>query len=967
MLAAWTVLWHPRLLSQTEQSPTWYRADSPPDPTIPRLITVPQPSIEMLPDRYEIRCEQVEGNRWVTGASRKEMLQTLQLDDPLPRLCGKHRSIEVDDFFAAGFTMLQIQVMTRRLRYTSNLDEIYLQGRIVAAAKAFIDGKADEAIDALHGFFDSLAEERDHYFASDPHLIDLTLLTPSTLTQLMQSSEVNVPAPPESANSASANSASANPASANSTSADESSLLATPHNVLIDAETADAIAEDPQRFGPLRDAVSSGRLGWAGGGPDPAVSLDIMTLAQAERAIDRAAEQTVNAIGAKPGVFARFAGSTPADLTASLVRNGYQGMISIDFAAGTGFGDEAKVIRSFGGSQIEALTAKPIDAYSDAAFLDLGPKLGEAIDSGEVATGLLAHWPDRVCQSFLDLRRAASWTLALGRFWKLDDYFRDGEHPYHHDTARAANGDSAQRLVEVVSTGGENPITAPAESFRDSIRQETRQRVRSMTAMVSGVAPNSVESSNLVESSNSGESSSSGEHSNSDQDSELYEAFAAASGATIDATGQAVMLVNPQDAATRRTISVPGRPPAAGDHIYAATPQGSGSGSPTADVTVDVTALGFAVAGGSPDGSGGQGSLLKKLFTKTKTLAGEASLQNEFMEISISPKTGGIQGVYSGATRGNRFSLRLAVQSSSIGDEDSVTMVCRELKTIESTPAVGTIESAGTVEDATGKTLCRFILRYSLRRGSRILEVTGTLSEITDLSGTPWQNYVALRAAVSTEAAICRVLLRDKVHRCSGRRLVAPLGVVIDEAERQTLVASGGLPFHRRVGSQFLDTLLVVRGEATREFTVHYGFDVPTPVPVAKSIIAPAREVSVAATSTLAPRGWIMHSSPKEVMINDVSVMQRDDGCLAVRLRLVQTRSKAATATIRLCRDVRFAIQTPSGSKPIDWNVPEPPPESDDETVDRDHSILKTDGESIRVPLSGHQVTDILAVLTKRS
>ena len=32
LLAGWTVLWHPLLLAQTEQMPTWYRADSPPTP-----------------------------------------------------------------------------------------------------------------------------------------------------------------------------------------------------------------------------------------------------------------------------------------------------------------------------------------------------------------------------------------------------------------------------------------------------------------------------------------------------------------------------------------------------------------------------------------------------------------------------------------------------------------------------------------------------------------------------------------------------------------------------------------------------------------------------------------------------------------------------------------------------------------------------------------------------------------------
>ena len=58
LLAAWTVLWHPRLLAQTEQIPIWHRADAPPEPIGQRLFTVPNPSINMLPDGYQLRAQQ---------------------------------------------------------------------------------------------------------------------------------------------------------------------------------------------------------------------------------------------------------------------------------------------------------------------------------------------------------------------------------------------------------------------------------------------------------------------------------------------------------------------------------------------------------------------------------------------------------------------------------------------------------------------------------------------------------------------------------------------------------------------------------------------------------------------------------------------------------------------------------------------------------------------------------------------
>ncbi len=241
LLAAWTVLWDPRLLALTEQLPVWYRADSPPDPIGRRLFTVPASSIAQLPNHYEIRARESSECSWITGGSRDEMLADemiggLELGDlkvgqrPAP-LESKGRRVDVADFYAAGYASLQIQVMTRRLRYTSNLDEIHLQNRIVAAAKSFLSGDASDAVAALHDVFDCLAEERDHYFSSDPYLIDLTLTSKSTVESLLQTIEL------ESTEQAELKSADSQPSSA------ETASLPTPKNILLDCEVAQAIAE----------------------------------------------------------------------------------------------------------------------------------------------------------------------------------------------------------------------------------------------------------------------------------------------------------------------------------------------------------------------------------------------------------------------------------------------------------------------------------------------------------------------------------------------------------------------------------------------------------------------------------------------------------------------------------------------------------------------------------------------------
>ena len=56
-----------------------------------------------------------------------------------------------------------------------------------------------------------------------------------------------------------------------------------------------------------------------------------MTYGDAEAALRKAHHTFTSILGEAPPVYGRFSGSTPADLTATLVELGYQGMMPIDF------------------------------------------------------------------------------------------------------------------------------------------------------------------------------------------------------------------------------------------------------------------------------------------------------------------------------------------------------------------------------------------------------------------------------------------------------------------------------------------------------------------------------------------------------------------------------------------------------------------------------------------------------------
>ena len=947
LLGGWTMLWHPCLLAEMEQLPAWYRADMPPEDLNDRLIAVPRPSAQQLPEDFKLPTQEKGDCLWLDAATRQGFLDQLPWDR-LPKLKSEtlttgDREIGVADFFAAAYASLQVQVMTKRLRYTSNLDELHLQNCAVKAAKAFVNGDSEAASESLHDLFDCLAEERDHYFSSDPHLIDLVLTSPSTMGRLVdviQSEE----------ESAVVNS----DPSVDSTDETQpvpleqrvGACLPTPLNLLVDVEVAESLDQLPTEvLNRFKRQLDTGVLSWAGGGPASGICFDGMTFQQSEEALIAAHQQFVATVGMAPPVYGRFAGATPADLTATLVRLGYLGIMPIDFAGGTGFGDEAKVILQAGGVQLEALTAKPTDASSDASFLTLGTRLGESIDRGEIATGLFAHWPGDSCESFQDLRRVATWSLCLGKFWKISDYFTEGESPYHHGEAITASTNASRLLSESVTEGESNPISSQVDSFLATIESEQGQLLEGVSGLVSG-------ESNTASSISQFASAVGAQLTPSHRSDESAEGRQ--SDTTVDGD---CLLINPVSVGVRCDLSLAGGISDRPDHIYAVD-----TSSGTTRATVDVPACGFVRVPVDSDSRGSGERLSKRLkrgfFGGAKPIAEKDRLQNEFMEVSLSPKTGAVLGVYSGS-RGNRFSLRL---TSSDGKKSSnVEMRADRFGVKASSQHQGCLEASGVllrVEGDTKEPIAKFQLRYTLDRGSRFLRVDGEIDPLKSIQGDPWLNYLGLRMAVASESAICRTIVRDKLHRARSRRLVSPLGLVIDEAERQTLVCGHGLPFHRRFGERFLDTLVLVQGESRRTFSMHYGIDVPSPVAACRAKLSPPMVLPLVKGSQGPLIGWVAHVAPKDILLSAVSVHSRQDGRFAAVVRVIQTQAQTAKVKLRFCRDiVAVALLDDSLETLLNATC-----EELQSRCEKQSSDVQFDGDLAKFGMHSHGVSDLLVV-----
>jgi alpha-mannosidase len=179
LLANWTAAWHPSFLASIEAIPSWFRAESPPEDVTNALILVPGVSQSELPAGFTQRAER-SGACVICGKlDRNEMIETA-----LGHMQGLEKDIDSElaaDFLALGYCYLQVELLTRQMRYSSNLDEIHFQGQVVAAAVAAVKGDVDEARLRLQSAFDILAEERDHYYPVDAFILDLTMVAPTTI------------------------------------------------------------------------------------------------------------------------------------------------------------------------------------------------------------------------------------------------------------------------------------------------------------------------------------------------------------------------------------------------------------------------------------------------------------------------------------------------------------------------------------------------------------------------------------------------------------------------------------------------------------------------------------------------------------------------------------------------------------------------------------------------------------------
>ncbi len=832
LLTAWSAPWHPALLAAAESLPTWHRLDSPPDELEGRLLVVPPFCVDRLPAGYLARASSagavVVRERERAAAVAAALVGVGNQGAAVgARLAG--------DFLALGFCRLQIELLTRQMRYSMYIDETHFQTEALAAARAAVAGDEVTARQHLALCYETLYDARKHFYPVDMHLLDITLVAPTTVGSVLA----------------------------------ETLAAATPTNLLAPGESLTALAAEPATWSALLKAIDEGRACLVGSerdeGPWPVLPLEACL-----ESLRAGSDRYEQLIGRRPIVYGRRRAGLWPVLPQLLVKLGYVGALHFTLDDGR-FPLAAQAKTRWEGldtSVIDVLDRVPHDAAKPQTFLALSRHLADTMDSDHVATLAIAHWPGPSSTWYDDLRRIAELSPVLGKFTLLDDYFNHTAMPgrlskFTPDEYRTPY------LKQAIIRRQPNPLSTIVAAHRQQAERLAAEAVTTMAAAVrgrtrAGAEPTTNEPGLPV----------------------LLEELAALLPKAADAVAERQLIVNPLSFGI----------------------QASASPDSTSRPTAEVPAMGFAWAvSGAPSPS------------RAKPAGHERTITNEFFELTVSEKTGGIQSLYNFSQRGNQLSQQLALRFAGADPETAyTTMRAESVELTHNSPAGATISSRGVLIDSSERRVAGFHQIVRAAAGSRIVTLDIELDVADEPRADPWNSYYAARFAwpdATTELWRGVGLLRQKT---SLGRFEAPEFIDIDSGASALTLLTGGLPYHRRSDERMLDTLLVVRGETARRFQLAIGVGLAQPAAAAIEFLTPPATLTLKQPAPTAPSGWFFHVGAKNLLAThwqplvDETAAPGPDGSRAVRgfrARLLETGGQAGRTTLRAFRAMAAARQ----------------------------------------------------------
>jgi alpha-mannosidase len=871
LLSAWTTPWHPALIASAGKAPTWRRADDPPSPLEETLLVVPHISRDDIPSGLANRV--AEGRGTLVDQQQREAMLAAALE-PLGDLGDRPHPDLVADFLALGYCFLQVELLTRQMRYASNLDEFRFRETLVQAARHAVEGNDEEARKQLATCFDLLGEERDHYYSVDAFLVDLTLLAPTTL----------------------------GPSLSQQLASDS------PQNLLLTGEILQQLADtEPETLQSLRNALEQDRVGLIGGEqretPVPLESLETW-----RESLATGLETFEKILRRRPLVFGRRQYGLSPLMPQVLHRFDFHGALHATLDDGQ-FPEASQVKTRWegvDGTAMDAIARVPLDAQQPGTFLSLALRLGESMDMDHVATLCLAHWPGHVSRWYDELRRITRYTAALGRFTTIEHYFRETVLPGHLDRFTSDQYRSpylAQRLERHET----DPISSAQQYWRETIHRRHETVLQGLHRVLTEVFPSpSQPTSTAPPDKSSPPTPSPSPLKQLSQTLQTQPGKTTQSGTTTPQGGGGgenggYLVFNPSPFARRLALQFPSSAPLA-ESAECIAKEWTGD---QVRAVVEVPSCGFAwLEGGEASQSelAKTQKIAKRRSRRNPLLAEEGVLRNEYFEARVHPETGGLLSIRSFTGRGNLLSqqlgFRLPPQPRPHGSENQpesptqhyTRMVSQSQKVVTASAVHGEIRTEGVlIDEEQQEEVARFVQIMRVWRGKRNLELEIQLTPHRPPRADPWNSYYASRFAWGDEEALLARSFQETRQSTKLSRVEAPHYFEIDNGHQKVAVLTGGLPFHRIVGNRALDTLLIVHGESQRTFRLGIGVELSHPYLEALDLLSTPLVQSMPAPPHGAPSGWFFQTGVKNVELTHLEPLLEEGRCVGLRFRLLET------------------------------------------------------------------------------
>ena len=308
-------------------------------------------------------------------------------------------------------------------------------------------------------------------------------------------------------------------------------------------------------------------------------------------------------------------------------------------------------------------------------------------------------------------------------------------------------------------------------------------------------------------------------------------------------------------------------------------------------VVVEVPPLGFAWI----PRSGKPGTPAPKPRLK---LAEDNMVRNEFLEAEIDPATGGLRAIRDLKTRLPRLGQQLVYNPGS-------KMVCRGMKVTVNGAALGEIVSEGEIQNEQNEVIAIFKQRFRAWMSRPMLDVRIEIEPKQSPTGYPWHAYFGARFAWRDESAALMRGVNGTSNQTTQTRPLSPDYLEVRLGRANTLVFTGGLPFHQRHGTRMVDVILIPENEAARVFELGLALDRENLMQAATGFVSPIAIVPTAkGPPHVGPAGWLFHIDAPNFLMTSLKPFEgSDDSKRSLQAHFMETTGFSGTAELRCVRD----------------------------------------------------------------